>query len=551
MRYQRGEGEGAVERGFTWLSASVVAAGIALRLWQYLGRSALWSDEAAVANNIVSRDFAHLLLHPLANHQAAPVGFLLIEKVAASIFGANELALRVFPLLCSMLALLLLWHVARRLLPPAGVALVLIPVAFGRPMLFYAAEVKQYSSDVAIALLLLLVALELSAGRLRTRPLVGAALVGVLAVWLSQPAVLVVAGLGGALLLAAYLDARGAGAGGEPRALGPIASVVAAWGLSAIAATLVSLRHLTPASQHFMRVFWGDGFWPLSLAHPSSIAWPVQRVPFILGNQLGIPTSIGFACVLLAAVGVIMTWRTDWRVLTLLLAPLVVALGASAAHLYPFGDRLALYLIPSLLLLATMGITGMAALIPAARGGSLVLVSVTVFFLVVEAQALRTAPPVYRREEITPALAYLRAKSTEGDAVYVYYGAIPAYAFYDWVAPFPARAVLGGCHRGDARGYLTELDAQRGRARVWILFAHESWRLGERELMLRYLDAIGTVRDSTTAPGHDVDGKPTIARLYLYDLSDSARLASAQASDLAISESRPLEERQQCAPASE
>ena len=55
MRYQREKGEGALEKGFTWLSASVVAAGIALRRWQYLGRRALWSDEAAVASNMVSR----------------------------------------------------------------------------------------------------------------------------------------------------------------------------------------------------------------------------------------------------------------------------------------------------------------------------------------------------------------------------------------------------------------------------------------------------------------------------------------------------------------
>ncbi|MDQ2929496.1 MAG: hypothetical protein M3Y05_01570 [Gemmatimonadota bacterium] len=551
MRYQRGEGESALERGFTWFSGAVVAAGIALRLWQYLGRSALWTDEATVANNIVSRGYEHLLLHPLANNQAAPVGFLLIEKVAASIFGANELALRVYPLLCGMLALLLLCRVAWRLLPPAGVVLVLIPFAFARPLLFYAADVKQYSSDVAIALVLLLVALELSDGAVTTRARARAALIGALAVWLSQPAVLVVAGLGGALLLTSYIDARGAGERRELRALAPIASVVAAWGLSALGATLVSLRHLTPASQHYMRVFWGDGFWPLSLAHPSSVAWPVVRVAFILGNQLGIPTSIGFACALLAAVGVMLTWRTDWHVLTLLLAPLAVALGASAAHLYPFGDRLALFLIPSLLLLAAIGITGMAARIPAARGASILLLSVTFFLLVVEAQALRTAPPVYRREEITPALAYLRAKSAAGDAVYIYYGAVPAYTFYDWGAPFPARAMMGGCHRGDARGYLTELDAQRGRPRVWILFAHESWRLGERELMLRYLDAIGTVRDSTTAIGRDVDGKPTFVRLYLYDLSDSTRLASARTSDVVIPESGPLEERQQCAPASE
>ena len=59
----------------------VVAVGIALRLWQYLADASLWVDEAALARNIVDRSPAGLLA-PLDYGQAAPWGFLLIEKLA-------------------------------------------------------------------------------------------------------------------------------------------------------------------------------------------------------------------------------------------------------------------------------------------------------------------------------------------------------------------------------------------------------------------------------------------------------------------------------------
>jgi len=85
------------------------------------------------------------------------------------------------------------------------------------------------------------------------------------------------------------------------------------------------------------------------------------------------------------------------------------------------------------------------------------------------------------------------------DARYIYYGAVPAYEFYESRDAGAAHAMLGSCHRGDTRGYLTELDQLRGRARAWNLFAHELPRLHEREAMLRYLDEIGRARDSMAA----------------------------------------------------
>ena len=47
---------------FSLISAALIVGGIALRLWQYLGRSALWTDEAALASNIVGRPLRELLV---------------------------------------------------------------------------------------------------------------------------------------------------------------------------------------------------------------------------------------------------------------------------------------------------------------------------------------------------------------------------------------------------------------------------------------------------------------------------------------------------------
>jgi hypothetical protein len=58
-----------------------------------------------------------------------------------------------------------------------------------------------------------------------------------------------------------------------------------------------------------------------------------------------------------------------------------------------------------------------------------------------------------------------------------------------------------------------------------VLFAHELPRLREREMMTRYLDDIGEVRESVVGAGRGVDGAATRSLLYLYDLSDSTRRA--------------------------
>lgn len=544
MRYRRSEGQGSRYTAYSWLSVALVAAGIALRLWQYVGRSSLWTDEATLANNIVARSYGRLMLEPLGHNQAAPPGFLIVEKAAVTMFGVNELALRAFPFACSIIALVLVWRLAARLVSAESAPLALAPFALAPPIIFFAADAKQYSSDVAIALALLLYSLALAEGALTRRRAIVAALTGVCAVWLSQPAVLVLAGIG-VVMLVQLIHGR------EQPERARIAAVVGAWAVGAAAVVAVSFHHLASASRRYMYVFWSDGFWPLAPMHLSSWTWPMLHGASLLGGQLALPTSVGAGGVLLAVVGTVSLWQRDRFAAMLVVAPVLIALGASAAQLYPFAGRLALFLVAPILLLAAAGLEAIVASIPRAQIAAATRAMAALFLLAMSARALRASPPVYRPEEISPALDYLRHAAKSSDATYVHYGAVPAFQFYESLDAIPGSTVLGECHRADLRAYLAELDSLRGRARTWVLFGHELPRLRERELMVRYLEAIGRARDSVVSSGRDVDGNVASERLYLFDLSDSTRLGAASAASFPIAPQLPLEAKFACGPVDE
>ena len=78
--------------------------GSALRIAPFLIDRSLWLDEAKLALNVLERSPAQLFA-PLDYDQAAPVGFLLLEKRAVMAFGEGERALRLVPLIAGLGAL--------------------------------------------------------------------------------------------------------------------------------------------------------------------------------------------------------------------------------------------------------------------------------------------------------------------------------------------------------------------------------------------------------------------------------------------------------------
>ena len=127
------------------LSWAAVTVGCLLRIVQYLFDRSLWMDEAYLSLNVLHRSFAGLC-RALDYHQGAPIGFLLLEKSAVLWWGGSEYVLRLLPLLGGIASVLLFYKLANKVLPANAVPIAVGLFAISPTLIYYSAEVKQYSS---------------------------------------------------------------------------------------------------------------------------------------------------------------------------------------------------------------------------------------------------------------------------------------------------------------------------------------------------------------------------------------------------------------------
>jgi hypothetical protein len=314
---------------------ALIVFGMSTRLAQYLHNRSLWLDEAALAINIKTRDFAGLL-QPLDRNQSAPPAFLLAVKAFYTVFGSSEYVLRLIPLLASLATILLIWYVARRIFPgSAPFALVLFIGSAG--FINYASEFKQYASDAAIALALLALAIKVSESY-QPRALAVFALAGVAAVWASHTAIFVLAGIGFVFLIDSVWNKR------SP--LLPIIALGLAWMCSFAAAYLLFYSSSTANSD--LNTYWAFAF--LSLNPLSIFGALIGLLVFLVGGL-----EIGWLVIAIIGLGAGLR-SLPWRISVLLLSPILFTLMAAVLHLYPFSHRLILFLIPGVLLVVAAGL---------------------------------------------------------------------------------------------------------------------------------------------------------------------------------------------------
>jgi len=237
--------------GTTIALAMVGALAVGVRLrWLMIGRS-LWLDEAMLALNICGRSFADLT-KPLDDDQGAPVGFLFAERLAVLAFGPEEWALRLLPFLAGLASLALIYRLVMaaswgRWSGVVGVAL----AATSPTLIYYSTEVKQYSSDIAIGLALMVLALPVLRNGWTTPRALILAIVGASAVWFSHPSIFLMAGIGATLFVQAALDRR-------PAAASLTVLVSVAWLASFAIEYFWLLRDLQ--ANDFLADYWKSGF---------------------------------------------------------------------------------------------------------------------------------------------------------------------------------------------------------------------------------------------------------------------------------------------------
>jgi len=511
-------------RRFLW---TLVCVGAALRIFQYASDTSLWYDELSMVRNLVHRSEGRLLMEPLGGDQVAPVGFMVAEKAVSRVLGESDLAFRSLLLPVSLAALVLFLGLAERLLDGYAVPFAVAAFAIGAPFIRYGAEIKSYGIDMAAMVALALIALRLRDSDSTAARCGLAGLAGAVLVWFSQPTAFVLAGLGAALLLAWLRDR-------DPQTRRALLVTVPVWAVASAAAVIDAFRRVTPATRAYMDYFWRtrDSF-PPPLRKPGDALWLWDRILELFADPMVLryrwPALYGG----LAVIGLIVLWRRSRFGALVLLGPFAVAVLAAVAQQFPLKTRVALYLLPILILAAAEGaewLRRQASRLHPAAGG----VCMAALFVVPALAFVERLPP-YWVEDHKSALAFLRDHRRPGDAVFVFPYEIEAVERYGaQYGLAPGEYDVGGCSSEDHRVFLRDVDRYRGRRRVWLLDGSVPGFNAARTSLEKYLAAIGTLEESISIPS-ETPLNPVGA--HLFDLSDPARLAAASA------ETFPLEPR--------
>jgi Dolichyl-phosphate-mannose-protein mannosyltransferase len=488
-----------------WLVPISVFIGVVLRTRQWLYRKSLWLDELVLSASIISSGLGRLT-HPLARGQVAPIGWLWAERASVNAFGTSELSLRLVPWIASLVALGVFPLVARRLVGNFAAPAATLVFATSPTLIYYAAETKQYSSDVTCSLLVVLATTQLYRREPTHRSYILWGVACGTLVWFSQPAILVVVACGMAIIARSWRAKKqqllGLAAGGAIIAF----SLAMDW--------LVALKH--QAQREGLAGYWRarGGYPPLQSSVQADLRWmasaSTKAIHFLH------MTTPRLALVLIICGAAVLIARRPWSALVLGL-PVVLALGAALTDHYPLALRLTLYLYPFLVLLLV------APLSYADRGRQSVSARSTPILVVFALGLVVTTAPgiaaglgkLVRPDEAESgrqAVAFVARHQRAGDLVLAELGAHATLGYYG----SREHVTMDGSFRFRvARPRRCKFPSDElGRAtRVWLVFSHHwsSYPAKSTAIYLSQLSSRASLVRSYQGAGQ--------AGAYLFDLT--------------------------------
>jgi hypothetical protein len=485
----------------------LIALGIILRLRQYLVNRSFWADEASLAFNLVTRTFSGLT-QPLDYHQGAPVGFLFIEKLSILLLGNNEYAMRLFPLVCGVIAIYLLYLLAKTYIGLSGL-FALLAFSVGWNLIYYSSELKQYSSDVMIALLLVYLASRCIREQTHARDLLLLGIAGAIAIWVSHPSVFVLAGIGLVLFLEKLTRK-------DYMPFGLILVMGIVWiGLFAID-YFIFLRPL--AADEYLQSYWGKAFMPLPPW--SDLGWFEKTFYSMLLMSLHTYFSAVVTVSILLVIGGMSLLFRNRNIALLFILPALIVLIASGFEAYPLKDRFMLFLIPFFLLILSEGLRGIYSITAKwSRPLGIVLAVLPVLILIwPPGTTLSQFFITTRGSDVRPVIQYVGENRKPDEIVYVFHAGESAFQYY---------APLYGLNRGEVifgpsslrkkfvlEGFFNDVQNLQGKDRVWFIFSN-IYDCGNcegdmQEFYVNYINGYGVMLDQINAPR---------ANAYLYDLN--------------------------------
>lgn len=521
-----------------WIAVTLVGIGIGMRVLTYAANRSLTLDESFLALNILRRGPTELL-HTLDWNTGAPFAFLELEKALTLLIGSSELVLRAIPLVSSIVALLLFARVSWRILGPY-VALLSIAIFCGFAEVdLYAAVTKQYSTDVAVGLAILLMTLRMLDDP-GLRNLVSLGALGVVGPLLSHPAIFALAASAITILIAAGRNRNRRAAVGTMVIVGMwvtlSAGFYASYGeaLSRLRQSLVGRPYLTSGNSLLDAL--GAARAIAGLGSSYNLFWRVDT-----GDVIAAFAGLAFL------LGVARLASTQPSAAFMLMSPAVFASAASALHIYPLLPRTLLFITPTIALGLAEGIAAGATLLPSVLLRRAALAVGATIFLFSSSGAVRSVIRTLGPDDgMRRSINVLASEQRRTDTVYLSYAAQYPFAYYiscdcnharvrrathselwpvrsEGGTPFqwspalhsPSDRFVIGPFDGDISNYVRQLRSLRGHGRVWIVLTF--FQRADRARIVSYLDTLGT-RVRADGNGNNEGAVYT----YLYEMHDKS-----------------------------
>ena len=407
----------------TGVIVGLVLAGILCCLEQYAARISFWQDEAFQVLNVMEQGYGQLA-SSLGRNQTAPPLFIMGVKACGQYLGHSEYSLRLIPLINGIAAMIVFAIVAVRSLTPRAACLAVALMAMGPKLIEHATEVKQYSGDVLAAAVLWLAASSLFGWRLNSqmpassgdtlrqntfRLLLFSLLAGV-TFWYSEVQCFIFVGMALAVLPRFAVH----------RARGWL-SFCAACLPGIISFLLLYLLSVRYQQNNNLIAYWIDEkglpdyarWWML----PVWLVMSLVRLCNYFSNPLG-PIVLVFA---IAGVRALWSKRDQHETLRAVFLPAALTLMAALALRYPFGgSRATMFLVPSLILLCSVGFAYLQDHLPRLASAAAIAACLLVGSNIVQAAYHLAVPRSVSHPR--PAIEYVRTHRTPGQGIWVPHG---------------------------------------------------------------------------------------------------------------------------------
>lgn len=339
--------------------------------------------------------------------------------------------MRLPSLLAGVAALPLFFFLARRVLSLRGTLIAVALFSCLAPLVYFSEEVKQYSTDVAVGLAILLASIRLLAEP-RSRKLFSIwATVGCVGIFFSFPAILVLGGATTVLLLSSAAAARKEKTGVIPAILPLVAAGAIFAGLVWVNGR-VFLRGLMHGQVHdgLMRDWLAKGgFPPYAPNEAAPWTWMSLHNLFSSFETMFLYNAADLAMFLAIVGGGSLLLGKKRFVGMLVVSPVVVAVVAAFMRKYPLADRLALYLVPVLTLLIAQGIDAVWGV----SGWERMTVGLLATTMVLAGPAVRSGYDSrypLGREETKEVYLNVRRNWRPGDVILLSHMAAPSFEYY-------------------------------------------------------------------------------------------------------------------------